>query len=179
MTKIFPSDGPFFSRIRCVAFVNRTLRIGPKTFVPLLEIVTESGGSVSCDTQLNCRALFTIATALLSSPFFGFLLGCSSTCAELTSRFRLIKLTFGRMPTVTRWFSASTFQEVPARLSIGLPRRTPASEGPSFFSTNFYLLVLVAQRLERVFGVDFARSWLSCRKLHWSPLEHCPFSLHL
>ena len=36
----------------------------------------------------------------------------------------------GRMPIVTRWFSASTFQEVSSRLSIGLPRRTPASEVP-------------------------------------------------
>ena len=26
------------------------------------------------------------------------------------------------------------------------------------------------------FGVGFARSLLSCRKLHWSPLEHCPFT---
>ena len=29
------------------------------------------------------------------------------------------------------------------------------------------------------FGVAFcARSLLSCRKLHWSPFEHCPFSFH-
>ena len=70
------------------------------------KIDEDSGGSVTCDTQLNCRALFTIAPALLSSPFFGFLFGCSSTflcrkwalCAELTSRFSFIEFTFGRMP---------------------------------------------------------------------------------
>ena len=50
-----------------------------KTFVPFREIVTNSGGSVSSDTQRYCRKLFTIATALLSPPFFGLLLGCSST----------------------------------------------------------------------------------------------------
>ena len=47
-----------------------------------------------------------------------------------TSRFGLIKLTFGRMPTVTKQFSANSFQEVSACLSIDLPRRTPASEAP-------------------------------------------------
>ena len=57
--------------------MNRTRRIDSNALVPFPEIVAESGGSVSCDTQLNGRTLFTIATALLSSPFFGFLLGCS------------------------------------------------------------------------------------------------------
>ena len=28
------------------------------------------------------------------------------------------------------------------------------------------------------FGVGFARLLLSCRKLHWSPFEHCLFSSH-
>ena len=59
---------------RNAALVNRTRRTGPNTCVPFLEIFTESGGSVSCDTQLNCRALLTMATALLSSPFLGYLL---------------------------------------------------------------------------------------------------------
>ena len=63
---------------RNAALVNRTRRTGSNTFVPFLEIVAESGGSVSCDTQLNSRTLFTLATALLSSPFFGFLFGCSA-----------------------------------------------------------------------------------------------------
>ena len=34
---------------------------------------------MSRDTQLNCRALFTIAAAFLSSPFFGFPFDGSST----------------------------------------------------------------------------------------------------
>ena len=42
---------------RC-SLVNRTRRIGPKTFMSFLEIPADSGGSASCDTQLNCRALF-------------------------------------------------------------------------------------------------------------------------
>ena len=74
----FPSDGPLFSRMfawRSAAPVNRTRRIGPKTCVHFREIDTDSGGSTSCDTQPNCRT----STALLSPPFFGLLLGCSST----------------------------------------------------------------------------------------------------
>ena len=50
---------------------------------------------------------------------------------------------------MTRKFCASTLQEVFARLSVGLPRLAPVSEGP-FFSTHFFLLVLVAQRMERL-----------------------------
>ena len=77
--------------------------------------------------------------------------------AEFTTRFRLVE--FGRMPKVTRLFSANTFQEVFVRLSIELPRWTPASEvlvprqtstslcwwlrGWSCFSCRFCTLILV------------------------------------
>ena len=49
-------------------------------------------------------------------------------------------------------FSASTFQEVFARLSIELPRLASASEASLFFLTHFYLVFLkiVAQRLVRL-----------------------------
>ena len=112
LTRIFPSDGPLFSRMfawRCVAFVNRTRRVGSKTFVLFPEINIESGGSASCDTQPNCRTLFTIATALLSPPFFGLLLGWSSTfhCGIEHSAPNFhpvpdLELTFGKMSIVTR-----------------------------------------------------------------------------
>ena len=59
--------------------VNRSRRIGPKTCVPFREIAADSSGSTSCDTQPNCRTLVTTTTALLWSPFFGFLHGYSST----------------------------------------------------------------------------------------------------
>ena len=79
------------------SFVNRKGRTGPKTFGPFLEIAEDYGGSASCDTQTICRTLFTVATALLSPPFFGLVLGCSSTfqCGNehslrFTSRFGLV-----------------------------------------------------------------------------------------
>ena len=63
---------------RCVAFVNRTGRIGPKICVPFRKIDEGSCGAVSWNTQPNCRTSFKKATAFLSPPFFGVLFGCSS-----------------------------------------------------------------------------------------------------
>ena len=64
---------------QCSLRESYSSKLVPTLFVPFREIAADSGGSVSCDTQLNCRTLFTTATALLSSSFFGFLFGCSST----------------------------------------------------------------------------------------------------
>ena len=95
---------------RSAALVNRTRRIGPNTFAPFRKIIEDSGGSVSCNTQPNCRTSFAGATALLSPLFFGFFFGCSSTIQcenehlspNLHPDFSFIELTFGRMPVVTR-----------------------------------------------------------------------------
>ena len=62
------------------------------------------------------------------TTLFGLLLGCSSTfqmrkwalCAKFTSRVWLIKLTFGMMPIIRKWFGANAFQEVVARLASPL-----------------------------------------------------------
>ena len=129
---IFPSDGPLFARLfatACVAFVNCTLRIDPKTCVLALCL---------WNTQPNCRTSFNIATAFSSPPFFFFWFFARLTfnlpvcrralITEFTIRFRLFKLTFGRMPIIVRWFGANTFQVISARLSSELPRWTPASE---------------------------------------------------
>ena len=75
--------------------MNRTRRIGPNNFVPFQEIVAESGGSVSCGTQPNCRTSFAIATALLSPFLFVFFMRLflnlsvrkRALIAEFTSRF--------------------------------------------------------------------------------------------
>ena len=116
---------------RSAALVNRTRRIGPNSFGTFLEVDGDSGGSASCDTQPICRTLFTINTALLSPLFYQVVPQPSSaetstprrTCNPILT----FKLTFGRMPTVTRLFSANTFREVFALLSVGLPRLASAS----------------------------------------------------
>ena len=84
----------------------------PKLLCSSLEIAAASGDSASCDTQLNCRTLYTIATTLLSSPFnllfvwlfFNLPVRTKALCAEFTTRFRPLELTFGRMPVVAQVF---------------------------------------------------------------------------
>ena len=69
------SDGCLTQRSSCESHSSNR----PQNFVSFREITTDSGGSASCDMQPNFRTLFTRATALLSPPFFGLLLGRSST----------------------------------------------------------------------------------------------------
>ena len=54
-------------------------RIGFRMFELFREIDDDFDGSISWNTQPNCRVVFTKATALLSSFFLDLLLGCSST----------------------------------------------------------------------------------------------------
>ena len=95
---IIPSNG-FWSRMyawRATTFVNFTRRIGFRMSVLFRKIDEDFGGSISWNTQPNCRVLdelhttglsvlsrdscfFTMATALLSPFFLDLLLGCSST----------------------------------------------------------------------------------------------------
>ena len=73
--EFFTATDPCFSRKfawHCVAFVNRTRWNDLKTFVLFRKIGKDSGGSVSWNTQTNCRASFNIAAALLSPSLFRF-----------------------------------------------------------------------------------------------------------
>ena len=50
--------------------LNRPRRVGPKTSVPFRKINEDSGGSVSCNAQPNCKVpSFTLRTALPEMPF--------------------------------------------------------------------------------------------------------------
>ena len=69
--QITPSDG-FWSRMlawRNTALVSWTHRIGFRMFELFRKIDEDFGGSISWNTQPNCRVFFNIATAILS-PFF-------------------------------------------------------------------------------------------------------------
>ena len=75
LTCILFSDGPLFSRMfawRSAALVNRTRQISPKTFVPFRKIIEDSGGSVSCNTQPNCRTSFAVATCTFVTTLLRF-----------------------------------------------------------------------------------------------------------
>ena len=80
--QIIPSDGLWSWMLawRHKASVNRTYRIGFSMFELFRKIDEDFGGSISWDTQPNCRVFFSIATAILSPLFLDFMLGCSSIC---------------------------------------------------------------------------------------------------
>ena len=56
-----------------------THRIGFRMSELFRKIDEDFGGSISWNTQPNCREIFNIATVLLSPFFLDLLLGCSST----------------------------------------------------------------------------------------------------
>ena len=115
-----------------------------------------SGGSVSLQHATQLAYIFQHGYLIFVIILLRLLAGLSlnlrvckrAVIAEFTTQIRLIELTIGRMPIVTGWRRANTFHEVFARLSIELPRWTPASEVlfPRRTSTSF---VLVAQMVER------------------------------
>ena len=115
--------------------MNRTRRIGPKTCVPDLEVAFWRLDVLRYATQPSHLSQQRLQMCYHPSSAFCLVVpqpssAEPSTLRRIYIRFRLTEWTFGRMPTITKWFGASTFQEVFARLSIGLPRRTPASEAP-------------------------------------------------
>ena len=101
----------------------------------------------------------------------------SSNWFSTLNRFGFMELTFGRMP-LTKRFGANTFQEVFTRPSIELLRLDSASRISVSRRTSPRVLEDCGSESGAAFGVSFARSLLSCRKLHLSPFEHCLFSFH-
>ena len=79
--QIIPSGG-FWSRMsawRSTTYVNLTRWIGFRMLELFRKIDEDFGGSISWNTQPNCRVIFKKATAILSPFVLDFLLGCSST----------------------------------------------------------------------------------------------------
>ena len=161
------SDGPFSLRLitwHSVAFANLARLIGLMTFVLFRKIDEDFGGSTSWNSQPNCRVFFNIAIALLSPFFFGFLLGCSSTCRcvnahlspNLHTEFDLYLWHSGGYQKNARWSCAVTFQLLRARRSRWLLKWTATSRSPS--SRNFSLI--------------FSNQRLRGRDGHWCRFSH-------
>ena len=123
LAKSFPSDG-FWSRMlawHTTAFVNWTHWIGFRMFELFRKIDEDFGGSISWNTQPNCRVLFSIATALLSPLCLDLLLGCSSTWRCASEHFSPICIHFLSCRTSTpedaqlfhRMSGASSFEVNP------------------------------------------------------------------
>ena len=200
LTCIVPSDGPSFSWIlawRSVEWVNRTRWIGPKTFcigfpracAPLWD----SNGSDSCETQPNCGTVFTKATALFSSSvgmvallglftwlFFNFVVReqTQTSVPCFATRFCFKRLDIREDANTHKAISCKYFSN-----SIS----TSVNESHQGLLLPLILLFFDTLRPRVIDGsegvaasdVGFcARSLLSCRKLHWFPFEHWPFSFH-
>ena len=158
----------------------------------LLELpLWETNASHSCETQPNCGTIFTMATAFLLSLcllwelaaflwlfvwlLINLLMREQTLLSGFALRFCFVNLTLGWMPTSARRSRASTLQIISARLS-----ENGTIDNFVIFLFFDTLRPRVIDGLEGVAAVCsgfWARSLLSCRKLHWSPCEHWPFSL--
>ena len=168
---------------RSVALVNRTRRIGPKTFEPLRKIVEDFGGCVlQYTTQLS--HVFHQRHCFFVTTMFGFSsVVPQPSCAETSTYCRI----YTPIPTcrIDIRRDANSHKVIQCKyLSRNLCTAVDWSSQTGLQPLRFLfldeLLPLCVGGSEdgAVFGVDFARSSLSCRKLHWSPLEHCPFPFH-
>ena len=128
---------------RSAALVNHTLRIPNLLCVSFREIVTYSGGSLSCDTRLNYCTLFdsycTSVTTLLW-PFIGLFL---STARQVYIPFRTYTTDIREYANSHKVIWCEYLSVVFARLSSELPRWTSPSH--ALFPGHVYLFVLVVQ----------------------------------
>ena len=137
---------------RSAALVYRTRRIGPKTFGPFGEIDTSSGGSASCDTQHFSQELLHFCHHP-SSAFCWVVPQPSS--AEMSTLCRIyIPFPTNRIHIREDANSHKVIQCKHLSRSICTAGDWTYQTGfclwGSLFSTHFFLLVLVAQRMERL-----------------------------
>ena len=148
LTCIFPSDGPFFSRIlawRSVDRVNCTRRIVPKDFLHRDWVsraclpLSETNASDPCETQpkqqlqhLCLRFLFLSGIVALLRLFIRLFVNLvkreQALIPGFTTRLCEKEVTFGRKCILTRRSRTSTLQKSSARLSKNHTRITFASD---------------------------------------------------
>ena len=113
---------------------------------------------------------------ILSGPFAGLFINLAMRIRALfpksASIFGLVEQAFWRMPFFTEWSGTSSFEVILARQSSHFPTKT---SGSRFIFHSFCCV----EDLGEGFGcVDFARFFISCRKLQLSPFTHCPLAFH-
>ena len=154
----WPSEG-FWSRMSAwsaTAFVNFTRRIGFRMSELVRKIDEDFGGSISWNTQPNCRVIFNIATALLSSFFLDLFvrLFINLTMCEWalftkpTTTLGLVVQVFWRVPFFTKWIGASSFEVILARPSRHSTTGTPGSRTSG---SRRISLILLHERTRRRF----------------------------
>ena len=154
---INPSEG-FWSRMsawRATAFSNFTHWIGFRMFEPFRKIDQDFGGTISWNTQPNCRVHFSIATALLSpffldlvKQFFNLVMRMRALFTKSATIPRLVEQAFWTVPLFTEWTGARSFGVTLAR--------------PSRHSTTGTLdafLILLHERTRRRIQLSFLHAY--------------------
>ena len=178
-----------FSDVRLTqrsSFVNHTRRVDPKTFVPFRKIAEDSGGSTVLRYATQLSYIFSLLLLHFChhpSSVFCWVVPEPSSAEMSTYRRIYIPSRTDKADIMEDANSHKVilcnypFQEVYARLSIGLPRRTPASEVPLSRRTSTSWCWWLRRWSGFLVLISHAHD-CRCQKLPWSPLEHCPFSLH-
>ena len=129
---------------RSVAFENCTRRLGLKTCVFFCKIGEDFGGSMSWDTQPNCRASFNKATAHVSPFVFRFVAGLifnlpvheSTFIHEFASRSIYVKIGI-REDAKNHKMVSCTYLWCNLCTAFELTSQMDSSLQDSFFSKNF------------------------------------------
>ena len=115
--QIYPSDG-FWSRMsawRTTPCVNWAHRIGFRMSELFRKIDEDFGGSISKNTQPNCRVTFLLTP--FTNLFFNLAMRMGTLFPQSASIHRLVEQTLQRMPFFTSWIGASSFEVILARPS--------------------------------------------------------------
>ena len=162
---------------RSVDLVNRTFRIGPKTFcIGFLRYclpLWETNASESCETQPNCGTIFhnchnvlvvafsffwNSSLGLFVWLFINLVMREHTFVPGFASRSCFVKVTLGRMPVFTERSRTSTLQNI----CTVVEEWTHGYCCLGYFSssTHFYLVKGLARKVWRqCFLVLGARSW--------------------
>ena len=177
----------FLSRMlawRNTALVNWTHRIGFSMFELFRKIDEDFGGSISWNTQPNCRVFFNIATAILS-PFVLRLLAwlfvnlavcVGALIPQFASIFCLVEQALRRMPLFTEWSCASSFEVILARPSSHFPTWTFASR--TLGSRCIFHILLRRRSWRRVRWCRFCTLIFSVSETAVVSFRTCPLAFH-
>ena len=167
--------------------------------------MTDFGGSISWNTQPNCRVLWWVSihnrspcslvmlillqhshctlVTILFRPVAGLFVNLAMRIRALFTKsasiFWLVEQALWRMPLFTEWSGASSFD--PLRWSLHGNRAIfPLGLLPlGILVLDAFFTLCCVEDLGEEFGcVDFARLFISCRKLQLSPYEHCQLAFH-
>ena len=132
---------------------------------------------MSCNFQHSHCTFVTILFGPFARLFINLAMRIRALFPKSASILGLVEQAFWEMPLFTAWIGASYFEVILARQSRH--SSTWASASRTCGTRCISHTLCRVEDLGEGFGcVDFARLFISCRKLQLSPSEHCPFAFH-